>query len=141
MHWKFLLAGLALVTAFGCGGGSNSPTAPTTGGGTMVTVGNNFFSPVDVSVAQGTTVTWQWAAGDVSHNVTFDDLQNSPTQSAGTYQRTFMTAGTFPYHCTIHGAAVMHGSVTVSSSSGSSGTGGGGTGGGGGMGGGGGYGP
>jgi plastocyanin len=147
MHWKFLLAGLALVTALGCGGGgSDATTAPSTGGGTTVTVGNNFFSPVDVSVAQGTTVTWQWAAGDVSHNVTFDDLQNSPTQSSGTYQRTFMTAGTFPYHCTIHGAAVMHGSVTVSSSSGSSGmgggggTGGGGTGGGG-MGGGGGYGP
>jgi plastocyanin len=138
MNGKSLLAALALATAFGCGGGSNSPTAPTTGGGNTVTVGNNFFSPVDVSVAQGTTITWQWAAGDVSHNVTFDDGQNSPTQSSGTYQRTFMTAGTYPYHCTIHGAAVMHGSVTVSSTSGSTGTGGG-TGGGG-MGGGG-YGP
>src|SRR5437868_6427824 len=58
MHWKFLLAGLALVTAFGCGGGgSDATTAPSTGGGTTVTVGNNFFSPGDVSVAQGTTVT------------------------------------------------------------------------------------
>jgi plastocyanin len=138
MNGKSLLAALALATVFGCGGGSNSPTAPTTGGGSTVTVGNNFFSPVDVSVAQGTTITWQWAAGDVSHNVTFDDGQSSPTQSSGTYQRTFMTAGTYPYHCTIHGAAVMHGSVTVSSTSGSTGTGGG-TGGGG-MGGGG-YGP
>jgi plastocyanin len=134
MHGRSLLAGLALVTAFGCGGGgSDSPTAPSGGGGgSTVTVGNNFFSPVSVSVSKGTTVTWQWAAGDVSHNVTFDDGQNSPTQSSGTYQRMFGTAGTYPYHCTIHGPA-MHGTVTVteSSTSGGGGTGGSGMGGGG----------
>lgn len=149
MNGKSLLAGLALATAFGCSsGGSDATTAPSMGGGgTTVTVGNNFFSPADITVAQGTMVTWQWAANDTTHNVTFDDGQHSPTQSSGSFPRTFMTAGTFPYHCTIHGAAVMHGSVTVTSTTGSTGTGGGSTGGGtgggtGGMGGGGGgYGP
>jgi plastocyanin len=144
MNGKSVLASLALMTAFGCGGGGSDATAPAmAGAGTTVSIGNNFYSPLDVTVAQGTTVTWRWAAGDTTHNVTFDDGQSSPTQSSGTYQRTFSTAGTFPYHCTIHGAAVMHGSVIVTGSSGSTGTGGtGGSGmGGGGMGGGGGYGP
>lgn len=31
----------------------------------------------------------------------------------GVYAHTFANAGTFGYHCTIHGAAVMSGSVTV----------------------------
>lgn len=153
MNGKSLLAGLALATAFGCSsGGSDATTAPSSAGGAnTVTVGNNFYSPADITVAQGTMVTWQWAANDVSHTVTFDDGQSSPTQNSGSYSRTFMTAGTFPYHCMIHGAAVMHGSVTVTSTTGSTGTGGGSTGGGmgggtgggtGGMGGGGGgYGP
>ena len=134
MRGQSLLAGLGLVTLLSaCGGGSDSPTSPTAGGGNSVTVGNNFFSPVDLSVAAGTTVTWNWAPGAVEHNVTFDDGARSPTQSSGSFPRTFSAAGTFPYHCTIHGADVMHGTVSVASSGtpGGGGMGGGGTGGGG----------
>jgi plastocyanin len=125
-----VLAGIGILAA-GCGG-SDSPSSPSTGGSNTVTVGNDFFSPVDMSVTPGTTVTWQWAANAVEHNVTFDDGEHSPTQSSGTFPRTFATAGTFPYHCTIHGAAVMHGTVTVSTAgtAGTGGTGGGGGGGG-----------
>ncbi len=125
MYGRSLLACLGLLTALGCGG---SPTGPS-GSGNTVTVGNNFFSPVDRSVAAGTTVTWSWANGAVSHNVTFDDGgPNSPTQSSGSFQRTFASPGTYPYHCTIHGAAVMHGTVAVTAADagGSGGTGGGG---------------
>jgi plastocyanin len=107
------------------------------GQGNTVTVGNNFFSPANLSVAAGTTVTWSWATGAVEHNVTFDDGEHSATQSSGSFPRTFSAAGTYPYHCTIHGAAAMHGSVTVTSGSTTGGTGG--SGGGGGGGGGGGY--
>jgi plastocyanin len=132
MRGQSLLAGLGLVTLLSaCGGGSNSPTGPMDTGGNTVTVGNNFFSPVDLSVAAGTTVTWNWAAGAVEHNVTFDDGQHSATQSSGSYPRTFSAAGSYPYHCTIHGAAVMHGTVTVAGSGTSGGGGGGGMGGGG----------
>jgi plastocyanin len=135
MRGQSLLAGLGLVTLLSsCGGGSDSTTGPMDAEGNAVTVGNNFFSPVDLSVVAGTTVTWNWAAGAVDHNVTFDDGEHSPTQSSGSFPRTFSAAGTYPYHCTIHGAAVMHGTVTVASSSsggGGSGMGGGGTGGGG----------
>lgn len=144
MHERSLLAGLAVLLTLGCGGGdSGTPTGPTTGGANTVTVGNNFFSPATITVPVGTAVTWNWAQGDVSHNVTFDDGQHSETQSSGQFQRTFTAAGTFPYHCTIHGAAVMSGTVTVTSSTSTGGTGQtGGTGGtgGSGMGGGGGYG-
>jgi plastocyanin len=122
-----LLAGMGILAA-GCGGYS-SPSSPSTGGSNTVTVGNNLFSPADLSVAPGTTVTWEWAADAVDHNVTFDDGEHSPTQSSGTFPRTFAAAGTFPYHCTIHGAAVMHGTVTVSSTGGTAGAGGGGGGG------------
>ena len=80
--------------------------------------------------APGTTVTWQWAPDAVEHNVTFDDGPQSPTQSSGTFPRTFANAGTYAYHCTIHGAAVMHGTVTVAASGGSGGGGSGGGGGG-----------
>jgi plastocyanin len=70
-------------------------------------------------------VTWKWdscsdpgAYGGystcVSHNVTFDDGSNlsSGSQSSGTYSRTFPAAGTYKYHCSIHGAA-MSGQVVV----------------------------
>jgi plastocyanin len=139
MRGRLLLAGVGLVTLLSaCGSGSDSPTSPMAGGNT-VTVGNNFFSPVDLSAAVGTTVTWNWAPGAVEHNVTFDDGQASATQSAGNYARTFSAAGTFPYHCTIHGAAVMHGTVTVAASGTAGGGGGSGMGGSGGSGGGGDY--
>jgi len=144
MDARSLLAGLAALLALGCGGGdSNGPTGPANGGDNTVTVGNNFFSPATISVPVGTAVTWNWAQGDVAHNVTFDDGQHSETQSSGQFQRTFTAPGTYGYHCTIHGAAVMSGTVTVTSAGTTGGTGGetGGTGGTGGSGmGGGGYG-
>jgi plastocyanin len=77
-----------------------------------VTVGNNVFSPTNRSVTQGATITWTWSPGGVAHNVTFDDGPASATQSSGTHQRTFFTIGSYPYHCTIHGAA-MSGTVAV----------------------------
>jgi len=125
-----MLAGMA-VAVVACGGGSDSPSSPSAGGN-ATSVGNNFFSPADRTVAPGTTVTWEWAADAVQHNVTFDDGQASPTQSSGTYSRTFTSAGTYPYHCTIHGAAVMHGTITVTAPGSGSGGDGGGSGGGGG---------
>ena len=67
-----------------------------------------------------TTVVWAWSSGGVSHNVTFDDGEQSGNRSSGTYQRTFADAGSFPYHCTIHGTATsgMRGSVTVTAPAG-----------------------
>ena len=112
-----LLIGAMLVIA-GCGKSNANATAP--GGGpppvstTNVTVANNYFQPAATSVAVGSTVTWTWSGG-VQHNVTFDDGVASATLASGTYSRTFNTPGTYPYHCTIHGA-MMSGTVTVTGS-------------------------
>jgi plastocyanin len=121
-----------LAAAVSCGGGGGGgPTGNNTGNvqqpppGTpnSVIVNNNSFSPTDLNVAKGATVTWTWnscSGGDsygtgevcVAHNVAFDDAVVSGSQSAGTFTRTFDAAGTFPYHCAIHGAA-MSGKVVV----------------------------
>ncbi len=73
----------------------------------------NKFSPPSLTVSVGERVTWTWV-GMNSHNVTFDDgTGNSVTRTSGTHSRRFNAAGDFPYHCTIHGAAVMSGTVAV----------------------------
>lgn len=63
------------------------------------------FSPSTARVAIGGTVTWNFEG--VGHNVTFDDVAGAPADISGTnanteIARTFGTAGSFPYVCTIH---------------------------------------
>ena len=94
--------------------GAATDRGPHNSGGStskQIAVKNNAFDPSATTVPVGSTVTWTWAQGSVSHNVTFDDGQKSADQSTGSYTRLFDTAGTYPYHCTIHPG--MTGSVTV----------------------------
>ena len=68
-------------------------------------------------LADGAPARWSrgiWLPGDVIHTVTFDADTTimSAFQSSGTYARTFTVAGTYPYHCSIHGKA-MTGVITV----------------------------
>jgi plastocyanin len=109
MKGLFASAVLVLLLSSACGDSTNP-------GGTDVTVQDNAFSPSSLTVAVGQTVTWTWA-GSTAHNVTWDSGSPtaSPTQSSGTYERTFAQAGTFAYHCTIHGGpgTGMHGTITV----------------------------
>jgi plastocyanin len=95
------------VTAAGGGGGGGTPSA-------TVTTPNLSFSPQSVTIAAGGTVAWRFS--DVLHNVTFTGAQptggNIPNTSPGTtVNRTFPTAGAYPYQCTLHSG--MTGSVTV----------------------------
>jgi plastocyanin len=122
-----------LLAAAGCGGSSTAPSNNNTNGNnpppqttppstsSSITVGNNWFDPSSTTVPVGTKVTWTWnsCGGDgygnqtcVAHTVTFDDGTKSPSQSDGSWARTFTTAGTYKYHCSIHGSA-MSGTVTV----------------------------
>jgi plastocyanin len=131
-HLRLILAAAA-VAALACSG-DDSPSAPTGGGATTVTVGTPsgglVFNPTSINVQLNGTVTWNWNSGGVVHDVTFQDGSNSGPKSSGTFQKTFPTAGTFSYICSIHGP-VMSGSVVVGSSSGGTGGTGGGSGGGG----------
>ncbi len=125
MTGRMILAGLALCVAFACGG-SSTPTGNNSGSTGDIQVGNNFFRPTSFPAATGATVTWFWSPGGVTHNIVFDDnAPGSGDKSSGTFARTFPTAGNYPYHCSIHGAAVMSGTVTVGG--GGAGGGGGGT--------------
>lgn len=119
----------ALVAAAACSDGGSGP-----GPEGDILVENNDFDPSSLDVAPGASVVWAWSSGGVTHNVTFDDGEQSGNRSSGTYTRTFATAGTYPYHCTIHGSATsgMRGVVTVTAPApGGEGDGGGGDGGGG----------
>jgi len=137
-RWRWtsvtILIALTAVVA-GCGGGADGGgynTSPGTGttnpppsaNTNEITVGEQSFAPSNTTVPKGTTVKWTWNscsdggyggyAGCVKHNVTFDDGSNivSAVQDSGSFSRTFTAAGTFKYHCAIHGAT-MSGQVIV----------------------------
>ena len=96
------------------GGGAGGAGGAAGVGKDTVNVGNNFYSPSALTVSVGSTVTWVWEPNDVIHTVTFDADTTimSAFQSSGTYARTFTAAGTYSYHCSIHGAA-MTGVITA----------------------------
>jgi len=79
----------------------------------VVTVGDNFFSPSQLTIEVGDTVRWQNAAGGNQHNVISSNgaFASSPTASSFTFDVTFNQAGTFNYDCSIH--AGMAGTITV----------------------------
>jgi plastocyanin len=85
------------------------PSSATVAAGTA----SNTFQPQVVAIARNGTVTWTF--GNVLHNVTFSGAPGAPTNIPNTesanISRTFTTAGTFPYDCTLH--AGMTGSVIV----------------------------
>jgi plastocyanin len=129
-----LSIGLAMAAACGGGGGGGSTTGPNPNpGGTgnpsggvtnTINLADQAFNPASVTVPAGTTVTWAWPSTCTdgyggyytcpTHSVVFDDGSNisSPTQASGTFVRTFSAAGTFKYHCAIHGTA-MSGQIVV----------------------------
>lgn len=107
----FTMFSAATASACGSSGGGGDVIAGPPASNAVV-VSNDKFTPTSLQVTSGTTVTWTWASGSVGHNVTFDDGVHSATQSSGTYTRTFSTAGTYAYHCTIHGTP-MSGTITV----------------------------
>lgn len=92
---------------------SNNQTAKATN---SVTIQNYAFSPADITVKAGTTVTWT-NKDSVAHTVTETDGQTGPNSGDvnpnGSYTFTFAKAGTYHYHCSIH--PEMVGTVTVTS--------------------------
>ncbi len=105
----------------GCGSDSPTDSGDPPAGGSTVTVTNNRFNPTPIAVALNGTVTWQWNSGGVAHNVTFQDGPASGNRTSGSFPRTFQTAGSYPYVCTIHVAEGMSGIVNVAAASGGTG--------------------
>lgn len=117
-----------LVT--GAGTGSTTITASVTAGGTThsatatisvgpvaavtITTPGNTFSPDDIAIAPGQSVTWAFSG--TTHNVTFETLAppggNIPDAAPGsTASRTFPQVGDYKYFCSIHGN--MKGKIRV----------------------------
>lgn len=83
----------------------------------IVTVGDNFFNPSNLTIEVGDTVEWRNAAGGNSHNVTANDRSFvSVTAPSFTFSRTFNSAGAVSYLCTVH-PNQMTGVITVQSGS------------------------
>jgi plastocyanin len=110
-----LVWSVGLMAALACGDDDSSGPDGGPAAGT-VTVGDNFFQPAALTVTRtnGTgEAAWNWT-GNNPHNVTFDaGPPNSETQTSGSFSRSFTEAGSFTYYCTVHGRAVMSGTVNV----------------------------
>jgi plastocyanin len=62
------------------------------------------FSPATLTIKVGTTVIWK-NISSTAHTVTTDDgstADSGTIPAGGTFQFTFKTAGSFPYHCNYH---------------------------------------
>jgi plastocyanin len=103
---------LAACSGDGQGSSTTDITSTTSSTSNAIQVVDNSFTPAATTVPPGTTVTWTWVGTREDHNVTFADGTASATLASGTYQRTFAAAGSYAYHCTIHGTP-MSGVVTV----------------------------
>jgi plastocyanin len=99
----------------GGGGGGCTPTATK-----ICTANGSQFSPTSLTVAAGTTVTWENGDG-IAHTVT-SATGSADTYdmalSSGTVSHKFTAAGTYNYYCKNHGAngtppTGMHGTITV----------------------------
>src|SRR5262245_30301624 len=122
LRLALLASSLALAAA--CNGYSTAEPSPTPsptpdGPSTAVAIpmnaeflGNQAFTPDQVTVNAGTTVVWT-NTDSTAHTSTADgNAWNSGIVSpGGRFTVTFQTAGTFPYHCTIHPGMV--GTVVV----------------------------
>lgn len=112
-----------LLTA-GCGGGGDTgtgpvpptqeqPQNPVTAAAVTAGSNSNVFSPRDVLLKIGGTVTWTF--GERPHDVVFQRQNGAPADipvvTNRQVSRTFNTAGSFPYDCTLH--AGMTGTVRV----------------------------
>ena len=113
-----LVSSIGLLT---CGKYSNTTNSASTAVTTITIppsaagMGPAAFGTNPLHVAMGTKVVWQ-NADVMAHTATSDTgvwdtgAINAGDTSAAT---TFLYAGNYPYHCSIHGAASMSGTIIV----------------------------
>jgi plastocyanin len=119
MHLLGVVVALSLLAA-ACGGdetpqagdgGSPSESASTGGGGSDLTIVDFGFSPTELSVTEGQTISIT-NTGDVSHTFTTDDDAIDQTISPGeTVDVTLTGVASGGFHCRFH--SQMTGTLTV----------------------------
>ena len=72
------------------------------------------FSPVELHVVPGTTVTWT-NDSEVGHTVTADDnaYDSGNVEPGDSFSMTFDTPGRYQYYCIPHGSPGLHGMAGV----------------------------
>jgi plastocyanin len=87
-----------------------------------VKVGNNAFSPSELTITQGDSVTWTWVGPDTNHSTTTgtqgqttwdsDPGNPNPSHQVGDkFSRDFPDPGEFSYFCKVH--SFMTGKIVV----------------------------
>jgi plastocyanin len=95
------------------GGGGDDDGGGGGGGGAEVSEEDITFTPAEVTVGVGDTVTWT-NNDSVGHDVTADSFSSGEPgamEPGDTFEHTFEEAGTFDYVCTVHPG--MEGAVVV----------------------------
>jgi plastocyanin len=127
-----VLVALSCAVLGACGSsGSSSPASPQQGSGFFITIKNMAFSPVDLRVPPGATVTVVNQDGSTQHSVTSEAAANDFTPGgvssitfdtgAFTGTKTFTipptaaTSTVVPYYCTVHKGTMTtpNGSITI----------------------------
>ena len=117
---SFILAAalitIGFVTGISCSksgsGYNNTPTPPVSAGD--IQIYNMKYSPATLTVKKGTTVKWKNTDG-YAHTATSNDgitFDTGNIAGGATASYAANTAGTFDYHCTIHGTT-MAGTLVV----------------------------
>jgi plastocyanin len=100
--------GAASAAASGGGGGAAAcATAPAGAAAAVtVTIKDLKFSPQPVQAKVGDVIAWTNQDGSIPHTATLDNGACDTKTIAGgaTAMLVFNTAGTYPYHCTVHPA-------------------------------------
>ncbi|SES42992.1 cupredoxin domain-containing protein [Actinokineospora terrae] len=107
-----LIAAALVLALTGCGTDSAStPSAPATGDAT-VEIKNFTFTPQQLTVVVGTTVTWKFT-DTAKHNVTASgkSFASDDLSDGATFTHTFDKPGEYPYICSLH--QYMTGTITV----------------------------
>jgi plastocyanin len=82
--------------------------------GPVVTIDNFAFTPLEMAVARGTTVTWV-NHDDIPHTVTSTDHDNAfrspPLDTDDRFAFSFSRPGRYAYFCSLH--AHMQGAIIV----------------------------
>ena len=102
-----VVAGLLLATGLAA-----VPASPSIAGGPTVSVAGMQFTPATLKTPLGSTVTWSFP-DSMAHTTTSNQgfWNSGPESSGDTFARTFGSAGSFAYHCSIH--PTMKGTVQV----------------------------
>lgn len=111
---RFLLTGfLVIVLATIISGCSTS--AITTVDKNTVNIQSSQFSPAEITIKQGESVTWV-NKDSVGHTIVGITFQSNLLDIGQSFKQIFNVAGTFEYHCSVHPS--MIGKVIVVSNGG-----------------------